>query len=137
MEADVKPGDLVFLTQDFHKYIAEKNPKLKWILTNRLAKLEEIIDWESEKGKRIKAARELSGKWKDLSIEDNKYLVSIYYHDIVGRRGQQGVVEQSFPMFRYHPKTKKPFFEKVPDWIYREILKKCETFDVELKSDAT
>jgi len=45
-----------------------------------------------------------------------------------------GVAERGVPMFKNNPKTGDPFFEKVPDWIYKEILKKCETFDVELKN---
>ena len=39
-------------------------------------------------------------------------------------------------MFRYDPATGKPFFEKIPDWIYREMMKKCESFTVE-KRDVT
>jgi hypothetical protein len=134
MEHDLLPGDLLFLTGFFHDYVLEKNLGLNLVLTNRLAKLEEIIDWDSNKGKAIKKYRELSGKWKDLPIEENKYIVSIFHHDLIGRKGQSGVVERCLPMFRYHPKTRKPFFEKVPDWIYKEIMKKCVTFEIRTDS---
>jgi len=130
---DLKAGDLLFLTPFYEQYIKKKYPNTKLSLINRLAKLEEIIDWETSKGRLIKQARVKSGKWKNLPIEDNKYIVSIYYHDLIGRKGEKGVVERGVPMFRYHPETKKPFFEKVPDWIYQEIMKQCESFDVELK----
>lgn len=133
MEQKIKPGDLLFLTEAFHKYIMKKYPRSKLILTNRLAKLEEIIDWNSIKGKNLKAARIKSGKWKDLPIEENKYLLSVYYHNIVGRKGEEGVAERGVAMFRYDPKSKSPFFVKVPDWIYKEIMKKCEDFRVELE----
>ncbi len=135
MEENIKAGDLLFLTESFHKYISKKFPDSKIILTNRIAKLEEIIDWESVKGKSIKAARLKSGKWKNLPIEENKYIVSIYYHDLTGRKGQKGVAERAVPMFRYHPKSGKPFFVKIPDWIYKEINKKCEHFRVELEEE--
>ena len=129
---DLKPGDLLFITSAFEKYFRKRNPTSKVILVNRIAKLEEIIDWGSEKGQKIKQARLMSGKWKDLVIEDNKYIVSIYYHDLIGRKGQRGVAERGVAMFRYDPETKAPFFEKIPDWIYREIIKNCEIFKVEL-----
>lgn len=133
MSNDLKSGDLLILTGAFHVYFHKKHEKSKIILTNRLAKLEEIIDWDSSKGKLIKEARIKSGKWKNLPLEDNKYIISIYYHDLKGRDGQKGVVERGVPMFRGHPETGTPFFEKVPDWLYKEIMKKCEEFDVELK----
>lgn len=136
-DIDIKPGDLLFLTKSFEDHFRKKNPSSKISLVNRLAKLEEIIDWDSEKGQIIKAARIKSGKWKNLPIEDNKYIVSIYYHDLIGRNKERGVIERGVPMFRYNPKTKEPFFEKVPDWIYKSIMLQCETFSVELTEDVS
>ena len=131
---DLKPGDLLFLTKAYNDYLHQKNPKMTVVATNRLAKLEEIIDWESPKGKMIKDLRIKSGKWKDLPLEDNKYIISVYYHDIAGRKGERGVVERGVSIFQFHPqKPKVAFFEKAPDWIYKEIMKKCESFEVELK----
>jgi hypothetical protein len=127
---DYQPGDLVFLSEAYEKYVFEKNPKLRISLVNRLAKIEDIIDWSTPKGQKIKEAREKSGKWKDLIIEDNKYILSVYYHDLTGRKGQMGVVERGVPMFEKHPRTLAPFFFKVPDWVYREIKAKCDQFDV-------
>lgn len=134
---DIKPGDLVFLTSAFENYMYEKYPKITIPFVNRLAKVEEIIDWESEKGKKIKKAREMSGKWKNLSIEENKYILSIYYHDLKGKKGESGIVERGVSMFRFHPKTNHVFFEKVPGWIFKLIKEKCEIFDVELKENKT
>jgi len=34
-------------------------------------------------------------------------------------------------MFECHPETKDPFFIKAPDWLFKEILKVCESFKVE------
>ena len=125
------PGDLFFLTQEYESYVYARNPKLKLSLVNRLAKLEEVIDWNSLKGKKIKALREQSGKWKGLPLEDNRYIFSIYYHDIDGRNDQKGVIERGVPLFSKDPKTEAPFFVKVPDWLFKEIIKKCENFDVQ------
>jgi len=127
----LKSGDLLFLTKAFEEYFHKKHPQSTISLVNRIAKLEEIIDWASPKGQQIKQARLASGKWKDLPLEENRFVVSVYYHDIVGRKGEKGVAERGVSMFRHNPVTGKPFFEKAPDWIYREIMKKCETFTVE------
>lgn len=131
---DFKAGDLVFLTRAFDTYVRVKNPLIRPVLTNRLAKIEEIIDWGSDKGKAIKAARIKSGKWAGLPMDDCQYLLSVFYHELPGRNGGVGVAERGKVMFSKNPKTGEPFFEKVPDWIYREIVKKCESFTVELKS---
>jgi hypothetical protein len=129
---DLKPGDLVFLTQEYENYVFSHNPKLSISLVNRLAKLESIIDWDSPSGKKIKELREKSGKWKDLPLEDNKYIFSIYYHDLEGRKKQKLVVEKT-PMFGKDPKTGAPFFIKVPCELFKEITKKCESFEVQDK----
>ena len=130
---DLKPGDLVFLTQDYESYLYSRNPSLKLSIVNRIAKLEDIIDWNSDKGKKIKNLREKSGKWKDLPLEDSKYIFSVYYHDLEGRNGEVGVVERCMPMFSKDPKTGAPFFLKIPDWIFKEIMRKCETFEIQDK----
>ena len=127
---DIKPGDLVFLTQEYESYVYERNPKLKLSLVNRLAKLEDIIDWDSPKGVKIKELRLKSGKWKDLPLEDNRYIFSVYYHDVDGRNGKQGVIERGVPLFSKDPKTGMAFFTKVPEWVYKELARKCETFEV-------
>lgn len=137
MDQNVSPGDLVFLTQAYEDYMYGKNPSLSVSFVNRLAKLEEIIDWDSKKGKIIKQARLKSDKWKDLPLEDNKYIFSIYYHDLVGRNGKPGVIQRGVPMFSKDPEKGIPFFEKIPDWIYKEISRSCVKFDVEEKDDVS
>jgi len=136
---EYKAGDLVFLTQDYENYIYERNLRLtirtayrpgNIKLVNRIAKIEEIIDWNSPKGQRLKRLRIKSGKWADLPMDECKYIMSVYYHDLTGRNGEAGVAERGQPMFERSPIDGKPFFIKVPDWIYREIQKKCETFEI-------
>ena len=132
MEIDINIGDLVFLTKDYENYWKKKNPQSKIRLVNRIAKLEILIDWDTETGQRIKKARLESGKWNGLPLEDSRYIFSIYYHDVKGRKGQQGTIDR-VPMFSKDPETGKDFFVKVPDWIFREISKECEKFNVEWK----
>jgi hypothetical protein len=132
-EEEFKPGDLVFLTKAYEDYFRQRNPTAVHIfLTNRLAKIEKIIDWESEDGKKIKKARIDSGKWEGLPLEDSRYLLSIYFHDLVGRKGQQGVVSKEC-LFKEDPQKKEAFFVKVPNSILKEIIKKCEKFEIKSK----
>lgn len=136
----VEAGDLVFLTQEYENYVYERNPRMtvpteyrpgNVKLVNRLAKIEEIIDWNSPNGIKIKEKRIKSGKWVNLPLEDCKFIISIYYHDLMGREGESGVAQRGQPMFEKNPTTGAPFFVKVPAWIYREIVKKCETFKIQ------
>jgi hypothetical protein len=142
MADQFKAGDLVLLTQEYENYVYERNPRLTiptehrpggLKLVNRIAKIEEILDWDSPKGRKIRELRVKSGKWVSLPMEDCKFLVSTYFHDLKGRNGEQGVAERGQPMFSKNPDTGAPFFVKVPDWIYKEMVKKCETFDVQDK----
>lgn len=127
---DVKVGDLVFLTEAYENFIMSHNPLLRVSLVNRLAKVEDIIDWDSDKGKRIKEARLKTGKWDNLPLEDCRYILSVFYHDLEGRNGKKGVIERGVCLFSVDPKTKKSFFQKVPDWVYQEIMKKAVQFEV-------
>lgn len=127
------PGDLVFLTTHYNSYKHKKIKNLNVSYSNRLAKLEDIIDWDSDRGQKIKSARNKSGLWKNLSIEDNKYILSIYYPELIGRSGQKGIIERGVPMFLKDPGTEKPFFLKAPEWLYKEISKQCEKFNIEWK----
>ena len=134
---DLKPGDLVFLTSAYDDYIHKRTPDLKISMVNRLAKLEEIIDWGSEKGKIIKAARQKSGKWDNLPLEDNKWVFSVFHHELTGRKNQPGVIARGVCIFSADPATGDKFFQKIPDWIYKEISKKCFTFGVSLKDNVS
>ena len=134
MEIEIKSGDLVFLTKEFENYWKKKNPQSKIRFVNRIAKLETVIDWNTETGQRIKKARLDSGKWKGLPLEDNKYIFSVYFHDVIGRKGQQGTIDR-IPMFSKNPENEELFFVKIPDWIFKEISKKCENFSVEWKGE--
>jgi hypothetical protein len=154
--SDFKPGDILLLTRSYEEYVRSRTPDLPIRLLNRIAKLEDIIDWKTERGQKIKSARIKSGKWEDLPIEENKFVVSIFYPELTGRKGQKGVVENT-SLFQYDPLTRNSFFMKatdeiiksitssgtyevdemiyhVPEWVGRELIKKPISFDVDLCS---
>lgn len=130
----VTAGDLVYLTRAYEDHVRRSNPFMSARLENRIAKVEEIIDWDSEKGKKIKAARIQTGKWKDLPLEDNRYILSVYYPELIGRNGQEGVIERGVASFSKDPETGAPFFGVLPEWMFKEMASKCQELNIEWKS---
>jgi hypothetical protein len=100
-------------------------------LENRIAKIEEIIDWDSEKGNKLKEARLKTGKWDKLPLEDNKYILSVYYPELLGRKGEKGVVERGVASFSKDPVTEAPFFDVLPNWMFKEMVAKCKELNIE------
>ena len=135
MAENFKAGEMVVLTAAYERHLMAANPLLRYTMSNRLAKIEEIFDWESPKGKKIKAARlkTNAAKWSKLPLEDCRYVLSIYYPELKGRQGQNGVAERGMPSFSKDPETGEAYFIKVPEWMVKEIQAPCMTFDVKDK----
>ena len=124
-------GDLIYLTRAYEDHIRRSNPFMSARLENRIAKVEEIIDWESEKGKKIKEARLKTGKWNNFPLEDNKYILSVYYPELLGRKGEKGVIERGVSSFSKDPTTGAPFFDVLPEWMFKEMSAKCKELNIE------
>ena len=131
---DVLAGDLVCLTRAYEDHVKRSNPFTGTHFENRIAKIEEIIDWGSDKGKILKEARLKTGKWVNLPLEDNKYILSVYYPELIGRKGEKGVIERGVASFSKDPDTGALFFIKLPDWMFREIAAKCRELNIEWKN---
>jgi len=127
-------GDIIYLTRAYQDHVRRTNPFMSAVLENRIAKIEEIIDWDTDKGKKIKAARLKTGKWDKLPLEDNRYILSVYYPELVGRKGEKGVIERGVPTFSKDPVTGLPFFGKLPEWLFKEIADKCKELSIEWKN---
>jgi len=126
----ISVGDLIYLTRAYEDHIKRSNPFISVRLENRIAKVEEILDWESEKGKKIKEARLKTGKWDKLPLEDNKYILSVYYPELAGRKGEKGVVERGVASFSKDPITGVSFFDKLPDWMFKELAAKGKQLNI-------
>ena len=140
----ISAGDLVHLTKAYEAYLKSKHPFMSVQLENRIAKIEEIIDWGSEKGQKIKAARIKTQKWGKLPLEDNKYILSVYYPELQGRSGQRGVIDRGVPSFSKDPKSGAAFFSKIseisedflselPGWMSKDIKARCKELKIEWK----
>ena len=109
-----KSGDLVFLTMAAHDWLCRKNKDFSVPFSGRIARIMEVIDWESEVGKEILEKRELSGKWGEYRTEDFKYVIEVYLPEIQTSTGDGVAQPQVFPLM--HPnKPKSPLFVPIED----------------------
>lgn len=121
---DSLEGILVFLTVHYDAWLRKDNPKFNIPMVNRLAKVIKVFDWESEEGKILLEMRLKTGKWKDKDPKDYKYVLKIYYPDLIkaGSKKAGMMTEEVCPM--NIPGTERLLFDKVPQWMYDEVVKK-------------
>jgi len=125
----IVPGDLVFFTVVYDIWLHKRNPTHHHVMANRLARLEQIIDWDSETGKVIAEARKSHMRsWVGLDPLQCKYIFTVYYPELPGRDGKSGAIACGVPMFAEHPVSKKPFFIPVPEWLSKQLIKPLDQF---------
>jgi hypothetical protein len=102
-------------------------------MANRLAKVIKVFDWDTEEGKLLLQVRESTGKWSNYNSKDFKFVLKIYYPELILKSGKVGFcTEEVFP--KTYPNTQYSMFELVPDWMLKDIFKtEVNSFTVELK----
>lgn len=124
-------GRLVFLTVHADRWLRTRNEAFHVLMANRIARVIKVFDWETAEGKYLLEQREKSGKWTDLSPTDFKFVLSIFYPELI-RDGVKGLtVEEVLP--RGYPGEKTVLFELLPDWMAKELSlekSKSRTFKV-------
>jgi len=124
-------GRLVYLTVHADRWLRERNPVFNVLMANRVARVIKVFDWDTEEGKYLLRLREHSGKWRDLDPKEFKFVLSIYYPELV-RDGKAGImVEEVFP--RTYPGQATHLFEPLPPWMELELQRwesKDRTFRV-------
>ena len=114
-------GSIVYLTLFYEKWIREVHPEFNIPMVNRLAKVIKVIDWESEEGKLILKERLKNGKWDKLKSEDYKFVLDIYYPELVGSKKSLAIAEM---VPRYYPDSKNELFRVLPETMVTRLLKK-------------
>jgi hypothetical protein len=124
-------GRLVYLSVHSDRWLRHRNEVFHVLMANRIARVIKVFDWETAEGKYLLEQREKSGKWADLPSKDFKFVLSIFYPELV-RDGKVGItVEEMLP--RVYPGEKTTLFELLPDWMGQELSKlksKDRTFKV-------
>jgi hypothetical protein len=129
-------GKIVYLTVHADRWLRRTNPTFPILMANRVARVIKVFDWESDEGKYLLDQREKSGKWKELDPREFKYVLSIFYPELV-RGEKHGIkVEELFP--RVFPGEKVVLFDVLPEWMATELNNppdKIKAFKIEKKKE--
>lgn len=130
IEKTLKEGMLVVLTRHLDMWYKQLTSEFNVQIANRLGKIVKIIDWDTDEGKIILKAREETGKWNNLDSKSFKYVVKIFYPELVIKSSNKVMIEEVLPL-RF-PGTEALFFFPVPKWMSTELVKnaKKQTFSV-------
>jgi hypothetical protein len=114
-------GRLVFLTVHMDVWLKQMNPRFNIPMANRIAKVVKVFDWESEEGKLLLREREKTGKWKKLDPRAFKYVLKVYYPEIVKGKKTGITAEEVVP--RCFPETEMLLFDVIPVWMLESLQK--------------
>ena len=132
----LKVGNLVYLTIHYDKWLRERNANFNIPMVNRIAKIIKIFDWDSDEGQLLLAVRDKSGKWGDLDSKDFKYVIKIFYPDLIYGDKNGYAAEELVP--KYYPKTDNPMFGKIPINVLNVIVKaQKEAFKITKKTNVS
>lgn len=129
-------GKIVYLTVHSEVWFKEINPNFNIPMVNRLAKIVKVFDWDTEEGKILLEAREKTGKWGKLNSKDFKFVLKIYYPELIfdpdikiyspemhrGMEVKKGFVAEEVLPLKY-PGTELFMFDLLPDWVIKDLVK--------------
>jgi hypothetical protein len=132
---DYKAGDVVFLTMAGHDYVARNKKDFNIPTSGRIAKILEVIDWKSARGKKLLAERKKLPMWANKNVVDFKYVLMIYYPDLSTEEADGIALPELFP--QYHPmadKNKKiALFEKWNKELLTSIFTESSLYKITVK----
>ena len=112
-------GRLVFLTTHCDVWFREINPKFDVPMANRIAKVVKVFDWETDEGKLLLSEREKTGKWNVLDPKAFKYVLKIYFPELIMKQRKGLTTEEVLP--KLYPKTTLTMFELIPPWVLKSL----------------
>ena len=128
-------GKLVYLTVHFQNWLQELNINFSVPVIGRLAKVTKVIDWESKEGKLVLSERQKSPKWKNLDPKSFKFIISIYYPELIVKNKKGVIIPEVVPMMNPY-NGKGPFFELVPDWMLKDIISEAGKVSIVTREEA-
>jgi len=114
-------GRLVYFTVHMDVWLKQSNPKFNIPMASRIAKVVKVFDWDTDEGKLLLKVREKTGKWKNLRSEDFKFVLKVYYPDLIKDKKEGITVEEVAP--RKFPGTEMSLFEPLPVWMLTSLQK--------------
>jgi hypothetical protein len=126
-------GDIVYLTQAGHDWISRSNPGFNIPISGRAGKVIKVFNWRTKEGKALLEERRNSGKWNEHRPEDFKYVVAIYYPELVMEGHAQGVkAPEVLPLYAPGAEKKTPLFQKWNPDLWKDLLSSSQEFSVEV-----
>ncbi|MBD3261282.1 MAG: hypothetical protein GF334_06290 [Candidatus Altiarchaeales archaeon] len=114
-------GRLVYLTVHADRWFKEAHPSFNIPLSNRLAKVIKVFDWNTPEGKLLLSAREKTGKWGNFESKDFKFVLKVYHPDIIRGQKKGLTVEEVLP--RCYPGSELLLFDVLPEWMISDLNK--------------
>lgn len=114
-------GKLVYLTRYLEMWYKSRMPNFNVPITNRLAKVIKIFDWDTEEGKLLLEARKKTGKWDSIEPKDFKYVLKVYYPELTINKKSKVMVDEVVP--RFYPGSKNEMFSLLPKWMLSDLIK--------------
>lgn len=132
---EYKAGDVVFLTMAGHDYVSRNKKDFNIPTSGRIAKILEVIDWKSARGKKLLAERKKLPMWSNKNVVDYKYVLMIYYPDLSTDEADGIALPELFP--QYHPMADKDkkiaLFEKWNQGLITSIFTESSLYKLTVK----
>lgn len=128
-------GRVVFLTTHMDHWLREANPGFNVPMVNRLAKVVKVFDWTSEEGITLLEMRKSNSKWDRLVPEDFKFVLDIYYPELLSKTGKVPGITILEHVPRKYPGTELPLFDLYPEKLLSGLLKGQGEFFKVLKKE--
>lgn len=119
MEDNNLEGKLVYLTVHYDRWLRDITANFNVPMANRLAKVIKVFDWNTKEGKILLEARKKTGKWDNLDPKAFKFVLQIYYPEIISGNKKGITIEEVCS--RKYPGTDFNLFEIIPDWMVTSI----------------
>jgi hypothetical protein len=126
-------GRLVYLTRYLEKWYKDLNPAFNVPITNRLAKVVKVFDWDTDEGKLLLSEREKTGKWKSLEPKLFKFILKVYYPELILKNSKKVMIEEV--VSQYYPGTENKMFCLLPDWMVEDLNKEQKNILTVVKKD--
>jgi hypothetical protein len=120
----MKEGDIVYFTKHYAEWIKMLKGDLDISLIHRIARIVKVFNWRTKEGKLLLGQREKTGKWENLKSKDFKYVLKVYYPDLISKKTEEAGLTAYEVLPLLFPDTKYPLFALYPEHLIDDLNKK-------------
>lgn len=119
----MKTGDIVYLTRHYAEWIKMLKGDLDISLIHRIARVVKVLNWRTKEGKLLLEQRVKTGKWDNLKSKDFKYVLKVYYPDLISKKTEETGLTAYEVLPLNYPDTDFPLFETYPQHLLDDMNK--------------